>query len=81
MGIEKQVDDFLNQISEAGLLFKTSVDIYLKGKKDAFLKKAGEIAEIEHRGDSLRRLILTTPRLKNSSKICIKSFILSHFIA
>ena len=57
MGIEKQVDDFLNQISEAGLLFKTGVDIYLKGKKDAFLKKAGEIAEVEHRGDSLRRSI------------------------
>jgi len=57
MGIEQQVDDFLNQISEAGLLFKTGVDIYLKGKKDAFLKKAGEIAEVEHRGDSLRRSI------------------------
>ncbi len=57
MGIEKQVDDFLNQISEAGLLFKMGVDIYLKGKKDAFLKKADEIAEVEHRGDSLRRSI------------------------
>jgi uncharacterized protein len=57
VGIEKQVDDFLNQVSEAGLLFKTGVDIYLKGKKDAFLKKADEIAAIEHRGDSLRRSI------------------------
>ena len=57
MGIEQQVDDFLNQISEAGLLFKTGVDIYLKGKKDAFLKKADEIAEVEHRGDALRRSI------------------------
>ena len=57
MGIEKQLDDFLNQISEAGLLFKTGVDIYLKGKKDAFLKKADEIAEVEHRGDALRRSI------------------------
>ncbi len=36
MGIEKQVDDSLNQISEAGLLFKTGADIYLKDKKDAF---------------------------------------------
>ena len=57
IGIEKQVDDFLNQISEAGLLFKTGVDIYLKGKKDAFLKKADEIAEVEHRGDALKRSI------------------------
>jgi len=57
MGIERQVDDFLDQISEAGLLFKTGVDIYLKGKKDAFLEKTDEIAEVEHRGDALRRSI------------------------
>lgn len=55
--IEKQVNDFLNQISEAGLLFKSGVDTYLKGKKDAFLKKTGEIAAVEHRGDALRRSI------------------------
>jgi len=57
IGIEKQVDDFLNQISEAGLLFKSGVDIYLKGKKNAFLKKTDEIAAVEHRGDMLRRSI------------------------
>ena len=36
ISIEKQVDDFLDQISEAGLLFKSGVGIYLKGKRDAF---------------------------------------------
>jgi predicted phosphate transport protein (TIGR00153 family) len=57
IGIEMQVDDFLNQISEAGLLFKTGVDTYLRGNKDAFIKKIDEIAEVEHRGDTLRRSI------------------------
>ncbi|MEN8210593.1 MAG: DUF47 family protein [Thermodesulfobacteriota bacterium] len=55
--IEKQIDDFLNQISEAGLLFQSGVDIYLRGKKDAFLKKIDEISGVEHRGDALRRSI------------------------
>jgi len=57
IGIEMQIDDFLNQISEAGLLFKTGVDTYLRGNKDAFIKKIDEIAEVEHRGDTLRRSI------------------------
>ncbi len=57
ISIEKQVDDFLDQISEAGLLFKSGVGIYLKGKKNAFLRKTEEIAEVEHRGDILRRSI------------------------
>lgn len=57
ISIEKQVDDFLDQVSEAGLLFKSGVSIYLKGKKDAFLRKTKEIAEVEHKGDMLRRSI------------------------
>ncbi len=57
ISIEKQVDDFLDQISEAGLLFKSGVGIYLKGKKDTFLKKTEEIAKVEHKGDMLRRSI------------------------
>ncbi len=56
-GIEKQVDDFLDQISEAGLLFKSGVDTYLKGNKDAFLRRADQIVEVEHKGDALRRII------------------------
>ncbi len=56
-GIEKQVDEFLDQVSEAGLLFQSGVDTYLKGKKDAFIKKTDEISNVEHRGDALRRSI------------------------
>jgi len=57
IGIEKKMDDFLDQISEAGLLFKIGVESYLNGKKDAFIKKTDEISEVEHRGDALRRSI------------------------
>ncbi len=55
--IEKQIDDFLNKISEAGLLFKSGVDIYLSGKKVRFNQTINEITEIEHQGDALRRSI------------------------
>jgi predicted phosphate transport protein (TIGR00153 family) len=53
--IEKEIDDFLNQFSEAGMLFQSGVDIYLDGKKERFQKTIEEITEIEHRGDALRR--------------------------
>ena len=55
--IEKEIDDFLNQFSEAGLLFKSGVDIYLNRKKDRFKKTIDEITDIEHTGDALRRSI------------------------
>ena len=55
--IEKEIDNFLNQFSEAGLLFKSGVDIYLSGKKDRFQRTIDEITQIEHKGDALRRSI------------------------
>ncbi len=55
VGIEKQMDDFLDQVSESGLLFKQGVDAYLKGNKEAFEKKLEQIADTEHKGDALRR--------------------------
>ena len=57
LGIEKQIDDFLDQISESGLLFKQGVDAYLKGNTGAFDKKIEQISETEHRGDALRRTL------------------------
>lgn len=57
ISVEKQVDDFLDQVSEAGLIFKSGVRIYLKGEKDAFIRKTEEISEVEHKGDMLRRSI------------------------
>lgn len=57
MGLEKEIDDFLNQVSEAGLLCKNGMDAYLKGNVDAFLQAMTSIRNTEHKGDSLRRSI------------------------
>lgn len=55
IGIEKQIDDFLDQVSESGLLFKSGIDAYLKNKIEAFEEKLESIVETEHHGDALRR--------------------------
>jgi hypothetical protein len=55
MGIEKQIDDFLDKVSEAGLLFKKGVAAYLQGNMDEFQQKLNSISEVEHNGDNLRR--------------------------
>jgi len=57
IGIEKQMDDFLDQVSESGLLFKQGIDSYLKGNQDAFERKIKQISDTEHKGDELRRLL------------------------
>jgi predicted phosphate transport protein (TIGR00153 family) len=57
MGIENEIDDFLNQVSEAGLLCKSGMDAYLKGNMDAFVQAMTSIRNTEHRGDALRRSI------------------------
>jgi len=55
IGIEKQVDDFLDQASESGLHCKSGVEAYLKGNMEAFESSLSAINEAEHRGDMLRR--------------------------
>jgi hypothetical protein len=57
LDIEKQIDDFLDQVSESGLLFKHGIDDYLKGNMPAFEEKMTHIYDTEHQGDALRRLI------------------------
>jgi predicted phosphate transport protein (TIGR00153 family) len=57
MGLEKEIDEFLDQVSEAGLLCKNGMDSYLKGNMDAFIQAMTSIRNTEHRGDSLRRSI------------------------
>ena len=53
--IVRQIDDFLDKVSESGILFKLGVDAYLKGKIDSFTKKIEDVATVEHAGDALRR--------------------------
>jgi len=55
IGIEKQIDDFLDKVSESGLLFKDGAEAYLKGNMEIFSKRLKQISETEHIGDSLRR--------------------------
>jgi len=55
IGIEKQIDDFLDKVSESGLLFKDGVEAYLQGSMEDFKTKLEQIANAERIGDSLRR--------------------------
>jgi len=55
IGIEKQVDEFLDRVSEAGLLCKNGMDAYLKANIEAFEVSLASIRETEHQGDRLRR--------------------------
>jgi len=55
IGIEKQIDDFLDKVSESGLLFKVGVEAFLQGGMEDFKMKLEQIANTERIGDSLRR--------------------------
>ena len=55
--IGKQIDDFLDKVSESGLMFKQGMDAYLKANKDSFTRKIDEISDTEHQGDALRRSV------------------------
>jgi predicted phosphate transport protein (TIGR00153 family) len=57
IGIEKQVDEFLDRVSEAGLLCKNGMDAYLKENMEVFEVSLASIRETEHQGDRLRRTI------------------------
>ena len=56
--LEKQIDEFLDKVSEAGMVFDRAMRVYLSQgpsqEFDAFLSQA---ADIERRGDELRRTI------------------------
>lgn len=54
-GIGRKMDDFLDKVSESGMLFQHGVDAYLKGNQQSFAKKIEDIATVEHVGDALRR--------------------------
>lgn len=55
IGIEKEVDEFLDRVSEAGLLCKQGMDAYLKGDMEVYAAYLKSIRDIEHKGDALRR--------------------------
>ena len=58
--LESQMDEFLDRISEAGLIFRQTVQVYLEeGESEEFAAKVERIDKLETRCDSLRRDIET----------------------
>jgi hypothetical protein len=57
IAIEGQVDEFMDRVSEAGLLCRNGIDAYLKGDQEVFAASLTCIRDAEHRGDVLRRSI------------------------
>jgi uncharacterized protein len=55
IGIEKEVDEFLDRVSEGGLLCKQGMDAYLQGNMDTYATHLQSIRDAEHKGDDLRR--------------------------
>ena len=59
IGIETQIDNFMDQVSEAGLLCKNGIECYLRGNNEAFAEALASIRDAEHRGDALRKTLET----------------------
>jgi len=58
--LESQIDEFLDKVSEAGMVFGRAMRLYLdRGECEEFEDFLTQIADIEHRGDELRRAIET----------------------
>lgn len=58
--IEEQINEFLDKVSEAGLVFETGIDCYVtRGVGEECEDKLRQIRDLEHRGDELRRSIET----------------------
>lgn len=58
--LETQIDEFLDTVSEAGLVFSRAMRFYLEeGWSDEFDGFLDQETEVEHRGDDLRRTIET----------------------
>ena len=58
--IEDQINEFLDKVSEAGLVFELGMGSYLDcGVNKVCEERLKQISELEHRGDDLRRSIET----------------------
>lgn len=58
--LESEIDEFLDKLSESGLMFKRAVHIYLdEGASDEFDEKLQAVNSLESQADELRRSIVT----------------------
>jgi predicted phosphate transport protein (TIGR00153 family) len=56
--LENQIDEFLDKVSEAGMVFDRAMRVYLnQGPSEEFNGFLNQAANIERRGDDLRRAI------------------------
>lgn len=56
--LEQQIDEFLDKVSQAGLVFSRAIEVYLAdGATDEFEAFLEQEEKIEGKGDSLRRTI------------------------
>ena len=52
--IENQIDEFLDLVSESGLIFKKAVDNYLKENQNEFAARLERVIDYERKADELR---------------------------
>ncbi len=56
--LENQIDEFLDKVSEAGMVFGRAMRVYLDhGPSEEFDSFLNQAADIERRGDELRRAV------------------------
>ncbi|MFQ5985021.1 MAG: DUF47 domain-containing protein [Alphaproteobacteria bacterium] len=56
--LEREIDEFLDKLSETSLVFKHAIKVYLEsGANDDFEDKLKQVNELESRADGLRRSI------------------------
>jgi len=59
-GLEAQIDEFVDILTETNILFRMGVAFYLEGKGNdtpGFQEKLKQIKNLEHRADDLRRTV------------------------
>lgn len=52
--IESKIDEFLDLISDASLIFQKGIQYYLKGNKEGFENRLQSVSEYEHKADEIR---------------------------
>jgi len=55
--IENQIDEFLDLVSESGLIFKKAIDNYLKDNTDEFEARLERVIDYERKADELRLVV------------------------
>jgi uncharacterized protein Yka (UPF0111/DUF47 family) len=55
--VEVQIDEYLDQIVQGGLLFKEGVRFYLEGRMQEFDERSKILRDTENKADTLRRTI------------------------